>query len=139
MFITLCGSAKFEKEFRQADHDLTLANHVVYNLAIYPSEKSNKNWYTEDQKFILDNMHKMKIKNSDAIYVICPGGYIGDSTKNEIKYAVDNSKKIYCRYPLRPAIDNLDYIKYDKLFTRTCPYNYCGYSINKPPCAVCYE
>ena len=32
---------------------------------------------------------------ADAIYVINVGGYIGESTKSEIEYALRNGKKVY--------------------------------------------
>lgn len=43
---------------------------------------------------MLDKVHKRKIDNSDAIYVICPGGYIGESTRSEMDYAVAAGKKV---------------------------------------------
>ena len=43
---------------------------------------------------MLDDMHKRKIDMADAIYVINPGGYIGESTRNEIEYARRNGKEI---------------------------------------------
>ena len=43
-------------------------------------------------KEMLDDMHKHKIDMADEIYVINVGGYIGESTKSEIKYAKDNNK-----------------------------------------------
>lgn len=43
---------------------------------------------------MLDNMHKRKIDMADAIYVINPGGYIGESTSSEIEYAKANGKKV---------------------------------------------
>ncbi len=39
-------------------------------------------------------MHKRKIDMSDEIFVINVDGYIGDSTKSEIQYAIDNGKKV---------------------------------------------
>ena len=39
-------------------------------------------------------MHRIKIDLSDAIYVINVGGYIGKSTREEIKYAKQKGKEI---------------------------------------------
>jgi hypothetical protein len=36
---------------------------------------------------MLDDMHKRKIDMADEIFVINVGGYIGESTRNEIAYA----------------------------------------------------
>lgn len=96
MKITLCGSAKFEKEFKEANKALSLAGHIVYSLAIYPSDMGgNKDWYSEEQKVILDLTHIAKIDNSDAIFVLDYKGYIGESTRREIAYAKMQHKMIY--------------------------------------------
>lgn len=132
MKITLCGSARFESEFRRMDRQLTLAGHVVYNLAVYPSEMGGKDWYNEVQKKALDKAHIAKIDNSDAIVVINTGAYIGDSTSNEINYAIETGKARYYTSVV-PG--------WDKGGIRLCPYNYCRDAglLTTPPCAVCYE
>jgi hypothetical protein len=51
--------------------------------------------YTDKKpKEMLDEMHKAKIKMSDMIFVINPGGYIGESTRSEIEWARELNKKI---------------------------------------------
>src|SRR5579863_9039742 len=95
MRITLCGSAKFENEFKEWNKKLTLAGHVVYSLACYPSDCGGKDWYNQDQKNMLDVMHLAKIDNSDAIVVINKDYYIGESTQREILYAQYKYKTIY--------------------------------------------
>ena len=81
MKLTLCGSAKFEKRFHEWNEKLTLAGHVVYSLGIYPSSKGgDKNWYSDDQKRMLDQVHFAKIDNSDGIVVLDQDGYFGQST-----------------------------------------------------------
>ena len=39
-------------------------------------------------------MHKRKIDMADSIYVINVGGYIGDSTRSEIEYALNTGKEV---------------------------------------------
>jgi hypothetical protein len=96
MIITLCGSARFEAEFHRWNEVLTLAGHVVFSLAVYPSSKAGvKTWYTDEQKEILDRVHKMKIGASDAIFVIDIGGYAGDSTRSEIEFAAYAAKMVF--------------------------------------------
>ena len=93
MRITLCGSARFEAEFIKANEDLSLSGHVVYSLAVYPRDKAGqKDWYSEGEKVTLDAVHKKKILNSDAIWVIAPNDYIGDSTRSEIQFAHRHGK-----------------------------------------------
>lgn len=48
-----------------------------------------------EEKIQLDNLHKMKIDMSDAIYVINKNGYIGESTYGEIDWARKHDKEIY--------------------------------------------
>lgn len=43
---------------------------------------------------MLDDIHKRKIDMADAIYVINKNGYIGESTKSEIKYAFEHNKSV---------------------------------------------
>ena len=38
--------------------------------------------------------HWKKIDISDAIYVVNIGGYLGTSTQNEIKYALEHNKEV---------------------------------------------
>lgn len=45
---------------------------------------------------MLEDMHKRKIDMADEIFVINVGGYIGESTRNEIAYA--ESQGIGVRY-----------------------------------------
>ena len=45
-------------------------------------------------KEMLDDMHKRKIDMADEIYVINVGGYIGESTRSEIKYATMHNKVV---------------------------------------------
>ena len=45
-------------------------------------------------KEMLDDMHKRKIDMADEIFVINVDGYIGESTKSEIEYALANNKKV---------------------------------------------
>lgn len=103
MRITLCGSARFEKEFKDWNRWLTLAGHVVYSLAVYPSDMSGgKDWYGKEEKAMLDQVHKLKIDNSDAIVVITGAHghtfmmrYVGESTHNEVNHAIACGKKVY--------------------------------------------
>jgi hypothetical protein len=128
MKITLCGSAKFEQQFKEMNERLSLAGHVVYSLAIYPSDKGgDKDWYSPAQKERLDAVHFAKIRNSDAIYVIAPGNYIGESTQKEIDYARKLKKKIFSASPI------------DYLTKRTCPFAGCSDPLSVGPCALCYE
>src|ERR1700733_11997361 len=99
MRITLCGSARFEHDFKEHNKRLTLAGHVIYSLAAYPSDFGGKDWNTEEHKQILEKVHKLKIDNSDAILVLNLDGYIGSSTRSEINHAIAMNKEVFYLYP----------------------------------------
>lgn len=97
MKITLCGSARFEEYFKFWNEMLSLYGHTIYTLSVYPSQKeSGKDWYDEQEKKTLDQVHLDKINNSDAIFVINPFAYLGESTLKEIEYAKRSGKEIFC-------------------------------------------
>ena len=91
--ITLCGSTKFKDEFLQVQKDLTLKGNIVISVGLFGHSGDNEVW-TEGTKEMLDDMHKRKIDMSDEIFVINVNGYIGESTKSEIEYALKTNKKI---------------------------------------------
>lgn len=96
--ITLCGSTRFKEEFEKKNRELTLAGNVVFSVGAFGHAGDT---ITPEQKIMLDEIHKQKIYMSDAIYVINPGGYIGDSTRSEIAFAWDINKEIeYMEPPL---------------------------------------
>lgn len=93
MIITLCGSTKFKDFFARVNEELTLTGHIVLAPGVFHHVDDVE--LTEEQKIELDNLHRMKINMSDAIYVINPNGYIGSSTYGEIDWAKKNNKQIY--------------------------------------------
>lgn len=92
MIITLCGSTRFKDDFERVNRELTLANNIVISVGCFGHAGDV---FTEEQKIMLDEIHKRKIDLSDAIYVINKDGYIGESTKSEIQYAQDHGKQIF--------------------------------------------
>lgn len=91
MIITLCGSTKFKRHFELMDKSLTLEGHVVLTVAFFGHCEREP---TEEEKKILDEVHKKKIDVSDAILVINPDRYVGESTKSEIEHAKAQGKII---------------------------------------------
>lgn len=90
--ITLCGSTKFKDEYNWWNIKLTLEGNLVYSVA--SMTHTDKNPITDEQKELLDWVHKRKIDESDEIFVIDVDGYIGDSTHGEIEYALGKGKKV---------------------------------------------
>lgn len=93
--ITLCGSTKFKEQFIEAQKRLTLEGNIVISVGLFGHSGDDEVW-TEGTKVMLDDMHLRKIDMADEILVINVGGYIGQSTSNEIAYA--RSKGIRVRY-----------------------------------------
>ncbi len=104
--VTLCGSTRFKDEFMQVQKDLTLQGYIVLTVGLFGHSGDNEVWENMDEgtltatKQMLDDMHLRKIDMSGEIFVVDPGGYIGESTKNEIAYAAEHGKKI--RYLVDP-------------------------------------
>ncbi|MGM1048109.1 MAG: hypothetical protein ACQEXX_18475 [Bacillota bacterium] len=90
--ITLCGSTKFKEQFEQANKYLTLQGNIVITLAFF--EQSEGIEITKEQAELFGEIHFRKIDMSDEIFVIDVDGYIGNSTKKEIEYAIENGKMI---------------------------------------------
>ena len=91
--ITLCGSTRFKEQFLKAQKRLTLEGNIVISVGLFGHSGDDEVW-TEGTKEMLDDMHKRKIDMADTIYVINVGGYIGESTRSEIEYALRTGKKV---------------------------------------------
>ena len=89
--ITLCGSTRFKEDFERINKELTLAGNIVISVGAFGHSGDT---FTEEQKVMLDDIHKRKIDMADAIYVINKDGYIGESTRSEIKYAIAHGKQV---------------------------------------------
>ena len=91
--ITLCGSTKFKEQYLEAQKRLTLEGNIVISVGLFGHSGDDEVW-TEGTKAMLDEMHLRKIDMADEVFVINAGGYIGSSTQNEIKYAIDHGKEV---------------------------------------------
>lgn len=95
--ITLCGSTRFEEEFKKVQRALTLQGIIVISVGFFShTEENSSEWENDGTKAMLDDMHKRKIDMADEIFVINKDGYIGKSTRSEIEYA--KSKGMPIRY-----------------------------------------
>lgn len=90
--ITLCGSTRFKDLFEQVNKDLTLQGNIVISVGCFGH---SGDVITDEQKIMLDELHKRKIDIADEIFVINPNGYIGKSTLSEIEYATQKGKIIH--------------------------------------------
>ena len=90
--VCLCGSTMFGEAFRQAQLSETLAGKII--LTIGCNMKSDTEVFEGFSpealaliKVRLDELHLRKIDLADEVLVLNVGGYIGESTRNEIEYA----------------------------------------------------
>ena len=88
--ITLCGSTRFKDDFERINKELTLQGNIVISVAFFGH---SGDLISDEQKILLDKIHKCKIDLADTVYIINKNGYIGNSTKSEIEYAKSKGKK----------------------------------------------
>jgi hypothetical protein len=101
--ITLCGSTKFKEEIHRANAELSMQGSLVISLGLFGhTDMPDMDWTTggSELKQMLDDLHKQKIDLADEIYVVNVGGYIGESTRGEIEYAIRHGKTVEYLEPL---------------------------------------
>jgi hypothetical protein len=97
--VTLCGSTRFYDQFQEANYNLTMAGMIVLSVGFYPHSKAEHGHgegvgHDSQEKIDLDELHKRKIDLCDYVYVLDVGGYVGESTRSEIAYAVEIGKPV---------------------------------------------
>ena len=92
--ITLCGSTKFKDIFLEVSKKLTIGRKIVLMPGFFGHSDTEKP--NDKLKKRLDELHFKKIDLSSSIFVIDVGGYIEHSTKNEIAYAMNHGKNVFC-------------------------------------------
>lgn len=91
--ITLCGSTDFFEEYDDAMLNLTIHGWAVFTIGTH--RFNDKQLVVDkDLKEKFEKLHFDKIRLSDAIMVIDKNGYIGESTKREIKFASKYKKDL---------------------------------------------
>ena len=101
--ICLCGSTRFTEQMLVTQWTLTKQGNVVLTWCALPNSYFQEHAFDinkshigdqEGVKELVDEVHKRKIDLSDEIFVINIGGYVGDSTRSEILYAVSEHKSV---------------------------------------------
>jgi hypothetical protein len=90
----ICGSTRFMQVMVGVDRALTWGVGGESFIVVKPGcdmKNPHPLWAdpadAEAGKERLDDLHRAKIRLADRVYVVAPGGYIGDSTRAEIAYA----------------------------------------------------
>ena len=96
--VCLCGSTRFYEEFQKANYRFTMEGKIVLTVGFYPHSQNQAHGEqlgcTPEQKLLLDNLHLRKIDLADRVFVLNKDGYIGDSTRRELAYAIFKGKGI---------------------------------------------
>lgn len=85
--VCLCGSGRFKQAFEDAEYNETLAGKIVLTIGCNTKDIAR----TEELKHhkpMLDELHLRKIDIADEVLVLDVDGYIGESTRKEIVYAM---------------------------------------------------
>jgi hypothetical protein len=94
--VCLCGSTRFYNTFMQANYDETMAGRIVLSVGFFihadTEAHSEQIGCTAEQKVALDELHKRKIDLADEVLILNVGGYIGESTRSELDYALLHGK-----------------------------------------------
>lgn len=105
--VVLCGSTRFKDEINATNARLTLEGKLVISLGVFGHvDLPDHDWTTggNDDKRLLDDLHKRKIDLADRVFIVNPGGYIGESTRSEIEYAEKLGKPVEYLEPVTPEI-----------------------------------
>lgn len=93
--VVLCGSTRFYAEFVRLNYELTMQGKIVLSIGFVPGgEHAGDVGCTPEEKIALDELHKRKIDLADRVHVINIDGYIGESTRSEIDYAIKRGRPI---------------------------------------------
>ena len=95
----LCGSTRFTRDMLITQWNLTKLGYVVLSWCALPDDyyQGEDKTHIGDQegvKAIVDKVHLRKIDLADEVMVLNIGGYIGESTRNEIAYAYSTGKTV---------------------------------------------
>lgn len=97
--VCLCGSTKFKEAFDEANYQETMAGRIVLSVGFYMHASGNKHGEgigcTPEQKVGLDELHKRKVELADEVLILNVGGYIGESTRNELNHAILHGKRVH--------------------------------------------
>lgn len=88
--LTICGSMRFAEEMQTIAFDLETRHGFNVLQCVYGDGEH----LTPEQRARLAAAHHQKIALSDGIYVVDIGGYVGQSTQNEIDLARAQGKEI---------------------------------------------
>lgn len=98
--VCLCGSTRFREAYEKANREETLAGRIVLSVGLFGHLEGID--MSGPVKAMLDELHLRKIDLADEILVLNVGGYVGESTWREFRYALDQGKRVRWLQPPDP-------------------------------------
>ncbi len=102
--VCFCGSTRFAQYFMVERWLLEKQGIITLGINILPdgyfAGEKHHGAEQEGVKHILDELHKRKIDLADEVVILNVGGYIGESTRAELDYALSINKPVRYFEPL---------------------------------------
>jgi hypothetical protein len=93
--VCYCGSLRVAKEaFQKAEYERVLRGEIALLPCCMFVDIQREYGAESDYKQSADDLHKRKIDICDEVFVLNVGGYIGESTRSEIDYALSIGKPV---------------------------------------------
>lgn len=102
--IVLCGSTRHPDAWQKTFYTLQMDGFICLTAAFPPSD-GDAVVMDARQKIVLDGLWRHHIDLADKVLVLNVGGYIGDSTRSEIEYAVQAGKPISYLEPVPAGVE----------------------------------
>lgn len=90
--VCICGSTRFKQAWIAENARLTGEGNIVLAVGLWGHHE--RVFPDAETKKRLDELHLRKIDLCDWVWVLDIGGYIGESTRNEIAYAEAHGKPV---------------------------------------------
>ena len=108
--VCICGSTRFKQTWIIENARLTGEGNIVLSVGLWGHHE--RKFPDDKTKLFLDELHKRKIDLCDWIWVLDVGGYIGESTRSEIDYALRKLKIVrYLSHEFPDYIEPIDPLK----------------------------
>lgn len=93
--VCLCGSTRFMEAFFDAGWKFTLEGEIVLSVGVCKhAEHHGAEALGQDVADRLDELHMRKIDLADHVHILNVGGYIGESMRKELNYAIKTGKLV---------------------------------------------
>ena len=97
--VCLCGSTRFWREFQSASLQETLQGKIVLSIGAASGTNDEHFGHLPREEYDrikenLDVLYLRKIDLADEVLILNVGGYIGQSTRKELDYALVHGKPV---------------------------------------------